>query len=214
MQRFAILAAAVAAFLAGAAHAAPVTSLAGATVYSFGNSNQFTAGPVAVAAGINWSSDNLLPGNSRSVYGYTQIYGFVSNGAWSNLSMIGTNSQTATMRIDFNSSVAGVGAFLNWARLDDGQPFGNPATISIYDSANTLLESFTLTFGPLGGINNGEFHGFLRNTADIASIRFSGSLIGAANLEVLAGNSVPVPGTLALGALGLLAMGALRRRKA
>lgn len=209
MQRFAILAAAVAAFFAGAAHAAPVTSLAGATVYSFGNSNQFTAGPVAVAAGINWSSDSNV-----SVYGYTGGYGFNTNGDWDGLSMIGTNNGTGTMRIDFNSSVAGVGAFLNWSRFNDDQPDGDPATISIYDPADTLLESFTLTFGPLGGTNNGEFHGFLRNTADIASIRFSGAYIGAADLSVLAVNSVPVPGTLALGALGLLAMGALRRRKA
>ena len=189
--------------LCGTAHAAPVTSLPGATVYSFGNSNQFTAGPVAVAAGITWSSDS-----NSSVYGYTGTYGFQSNGIWEGLSMIGTNNQTGTMRIDFDTSVAGVGAFLNWSRFD-----GDPATISIYDTADTLLELFTLTFGPLGGINNGEFHGFLRNMTDIASIRFTGSYIGAADLAVLAYNSVPEPGTVALFGIGLMGMGLARRRR-
>ena len=195
--------------LCGTAHAVPVTSLPGATVYGFGNSNQFTAGPVAVAAGITWSSDS-----SNSVYGWTGGYGFQSNGSWNGLSMIGTNNGTGTMRIDFSTAVAGVGAFVNWSRFSDGRPDGDPAIISIYNAADTLLETFTLTFGPLGGTNNGEFHGFLRNTADIASIRFDGAYIGAANLQVVAGKSVPAPGTLARGALGLVAMGALRRRKA
>ncbi len=195
--------------LCGIAQAAPVTSLAGSTVFGFGSSNQLTTGPVTVAAGITWSSSY-----GSSVYGYTQNYGFQTNGSWNGLPMIGTNSGSAEMRIDFGTSVAGVGAFLNWSRFFEGSPDGNAATIAVYDQADTLLESFTLTFGPLGGTNNGEFHGFLRNSADIASVRFAGGYIGAANLEVLPGNSVPLPGTLALSALGLLATALVRRRKA
>ena len=102
---------------------------------------------------------------------------------------------------------------LNWSRFSDGRPDGSPAVIAAYDSNNVMLESYTLTFGPLGGNNLGEFHGFLRGNADISAITFTGAYIGAANLEVMSA-PVPEPGTYAMMALGLLGLGLMVRRKA
>ena len=45
----------------------------------------------------------------------SSFIGFEQNGAWDGLSMIEYDS-TGTMRIDFATPMAGVGAFMNWAR--------------------------------------------------------------------------------------------------
>ncbi len=199
---------AAAALLAcGSANAVHVTALPGSTTYGFGAENYFGAGPKVVAPGITWSSQA-----SSSVYGYVGGYGFQSNGGWNGLSMIGSNHGSDTMTLAFSSAVSGVGAFMNWARFDTGTPDGIAPVIAVYDSSNTLLESYSLTFGPLGGTNSGEFHGFSRGSADISYMTFTGAYIGAANLEVLS-NPVPEPATYALMGLGLLAIGAIARRR-
>ncbi len=196
------------------AHAAHITALPGSTTYGFGSENYIGTGPKAVAAGIAWSA-SASGSTFGSLYGFTGEYGFGNNGNWDGLSMIGTNGETATMRIDFASPVAGVGAFMNYSVKRDGSPTFDPAVIAVYDSSNKLLESYTLAFGPFGQTvkNNGQFHGFLRGLADISYMTLAGSFIGAANLEVVR-NSVPEPGTLALLGLGLAGLGLSRRRKA
>lgn len=211
MFKHARIAVACAAVLAGAsAQAVPVTSLPGSTTYSFPVENYFGAGPRTVAPGITWTA-----ASTNSVFGYTGGYGFQSNGQWSGLSMIGTNTGTSAMTLTFNDAVQGVGAFLNWARFDNGGPDGNQPVIAAYDAANALLESYTLTFSTGGGANSGEFHGFQRGSSDIKSITFSGGFIGAADLQVLSTAPVPEPETYALMLGGLAALGAVvRRRKA
>lgn len=210
---------ATALLISGAAQAAHVTTLAGSTSFDFGPPfDLMTGGPQAVAPGITWSSDS-----PSSVYGWTGSaggYGFAANGRW-NMPMIGTNTPTGTMTIDFATAIAGVGAFLNWSMDSNGGPVGAPAVIAIYNSSDVLLESYTLTFGPFGGdaIDKGEFHGFFRDTADISSMTFTGAFIGAAGLEVVAGspgnpsNPIPLPGSLALLSLGLLGLGCAARRR-
>ena len=167
-----LIAAAAALFASVASHAVPVTSLPGSTLYAFPNDNYFGAGPKVVAPGITWTAES-----GNSVYGYDGGYGFQTNGNWgAGLSMIGTNTGGTLMTLSFDTAVSGVGAFLNWSRFSSGAPDGDLPIISIYDSANTLLESYTLTFSTGGGTNSGEFHGFLRGTADIASITFDGEI--------------------------------------
>ena len=207
MQNLRLIAAAALALATSfSAHAVSVTSLAGSTTYGFPTINVFSAGPETVAAGITWSSQS-----GNSVFGYTGGYGFADNGGWSNLSMIGSNDGSSTMRIDFASAVSGVGAFMNYAA-----GYGDAAVIAVYDSSNALIESYTLNFSTGGGTNTGEFHGFKESSANISYMTLTGSYIGAANLEVVQAPAVPEPETYALmlGGLGALAFVARRRKTA
>lgn len=199
-----LIAAAAALFASVASQASPVTSLPGSTLYAFPNDNSFSAGP-----GITWTAEI-----NNSVFGYNGGYGFQTNGNWgTGLSMIGTNSRDTSMTLSFDTAVSGVGAFLNWSRFSDGTPDGDLPIIPIYDAAHTLLESYTLTFATGGGNNSGDFHGFLRGTADIASITFDGGFIGAANLEVVTAPAIPEPSTYALMIAGLGVVGFIARRR-
>ena len=190
------------------AQAVQVTSLPGSTLYPIPAEDSIYRGPgpKTVAAGITWTSES-----TSSTFGYTGSYGFESNGDWNGLSMTGTNGLFLAMTLTFDSPVQGVGAFLNWSRKFDGTPEGGLPVIAIYDAASSLLESYTLTFITGGALNSGEFHGFLRGSADIKSITFSGAYMGAANLEVV---TVPEPDThtLMLAGLGVLGLVARRRR--
>src|SRR5262245_31195819 len=105
------------------AWAAVVSSLPSPVSVPIPQANLFTAGPEQIAPGITWSSDT-----SSSVFGWTQGYSFGQNGGWagSSLTIIGTNSATAPMRIDFATPVAGVGGFVNYV------PSSTPAFLSVY----------------------------------------------------------------------------------
>ena len=152
--------------------------------------------------GITWTSQSAY-----SVYGWTNGYGFGGNGGWNSpLSMIGSNSGTDTMRIDFASPVSAVAAFMNYA-----PGYGTP-TMAVYNNQNSLLESYVLNFATGGGSNNGEVHGFQESIANIAYMTLSGAYIGAAHLQVLAG-SVPEPTSYALVAIALAAAAAAARRR-
>lgn len=189
--------------LAGlSAHAAPVASLPGGVVLTMPELGYFGSGPLNLAPGVDWSS-----GNGDAVFGYRGGYGFADNGIWEGLTMAGTNDQGSAMTLAFSQAVAGVGAFFNYSPRYYG-----PATIAVYDANHTLIESTTLTFTTAGGLNQGEFHGFVESAPSISYFTMSGAYIGAANFAVQA---VPEPGTYAmlLAGLGLLGIAA-RRRKA
>jgi hypothetical protein len=199
MRRLSLLAAACAAFAFGHAQAAVVSSLPGATSYAIAPLNEFTAGPVAIAPGITWSA-----GSPNSVYGWTGGYGFGSNGVWSGVPMIGTNTPTSSMRIDFTTAVSGFGAFFDY--LPDYQP----TSISAYDADGDLLDTTKLTFHTGNASNSGQFIGFKEGSADISYVTMTGSYIGARSLQATA---VPEPANAALLLAGLGAVGLLARRR-
>lgn len=188
---------------ATAAQAAHVTTLSGGSVYTIPALNLFTAGPHDIAPGITWTADN-----SNSVFGWTGGYGFSANGFWSgsSMSMIGTNSGSSAMRIDFAAPVSGVLAFLNYAPFD-----GSPAVISVFDSANTLLDSYTLTFS-VNGLNTGEFHGFQQGSANISYMTLAGQYVGASSLQVNTA-AVPEAGSIAMVLGGLAVVAGIARRR-
>ncbi len=187
---------------AAQADAALVTSLPGSTLYPFPEVNYMGAVPQTVAPGITWTSNVLSP-----VFGYTYLF-FVNGGSWNGLSMIGLNSASGSMSISFATPVAGVGAFINYTTG------GSAPRLSIYDSSNTLLETYQPSFTTTG-VNQGYFYGFSSLNSNISRFEFSNASIVATNLSVLSGSgvsAVPEPGSiLPLG--GLLVGGLLIRRR-
>ena len=200
------------ALLGAAAQASVVTSIPGGTIYPFPPINYFGPGPQTVAPGITWSSTNAA-NQGGSVFGYTSGYGFGSNGDWFGLDMIGLNDSfdaygvSDTMTIAFSSPVQAVGGFLNYVPFDS-----TPTTIAVYNSSDTLIESYNLTFLTGGGENTGAFYGFLESTPDISFFTMTDNYIGLTNLTVLT-STVPEPATMALLGTGLIALGVTRRRR-
>jgi hypothetical protein len=195
-----IISASIALMFASSAYAAAVTSLSGTVVF-MDSSNSAGSGPITQAPGIVWSSNN-----SNSVFGYTGGYGFAGNGYWDGKpAMIGSNSSTATMEYSFANLLSGVGGLINYA-----PGFGDAATISIFDSQHTLLESSVLNFATNG---IGEFHGFQQSSANIAYFSLAGSFIGLRDLTITSVTAVPEPETYAMMLAGLGLMGAVARRR-
>lgn len=183
-------------------NAAVVTSLPGGTVLIMPITNYFGAGPKILAPGVTWSSQS-----SRSVFGYTNGYGFSSNGMWnSGLTMIGSNDSSSTMTLKFDNAVQGAGAFINWA------PNTGLASIAAYDSGHNLIESTNITFNTDRSNNSGEFVGFQESISNISYFTFTGAYIGAANITVLA-SAVSEPDTCATLLAGLGLMGFMVRRR-
>ena len=154
------------------AQAVVVTTLPDGTSFPIPPNNEGTAGPRTIAPGITWSSEAPY-----SVYGWTGGYGFSANGSWSGLSMIGSNDGSSAMTIAFDTPVAGVGGFLNYA------PGYGIATISAYNGTD-LVEALTLSFLTGGGTNSGEYLYFLETASIITSFVLEGAYIGFANLKV------------------------------
>jgi hypothetical protein len=165
--------------------------------------NYHGQGPQVFGPGITWSSTTRL-----SVFGFTRVYGFSSNGGWDAAlgPMIGTNSGTDAMTLELSTPVSAIGGFVNFAPGD-----GSPATISVYDSSYTLIESTTLTFSTGGADNSGQFVGFQEATPSISYMVLQGEYIGLTDLKVAA---VPEPSTVALTLTGgaLAGVIGIRRR--
>lgn len=191
---------------ASAVQAAPVTSLPGGIVVPMAASNVVSSGPITQAPGITWSS-----ATQNSLFGYTDDYGFSNNGLWQGSPpMIGTNDGTSTMEYAFSTLQAGVGGLINYARTGNGYE-GAPATITVYDSSHTLIESSILNFSTNG---IGEFHGFQEATASIAYFSLSGAYIGLRNLTITTNvSAVPEPESYAMLLAGLGLMGFVARRR-
>jgi hypothetical protein len=192
------------ALMASSSQASVITSLTDGTSHAFSPVNQFTSGPVH-ENGFTFTSTT-----SNSVYGYVGGYGLNSNGTWNaNVgSYIGLNvgsNANAFMTITFDSPVAAVLAFLNYAP-GNGVPY-----IAAYDATNHQIESFNLNFATTNATNAGEDFGFQESSDIIKSIRFGNAFIVATQLETAAA-VVPAPSTVLLTGLGLGVIAWSRRR--
>lgn len=183
-----------------------VTSISGGTPVPMPAINDFGTGPQTFGPGITWNSTNTI---SLSVFGYTGVYSYASNGLWDGAlgPMAGLNDSfddfgvTDTMTFSFATPVGAVGGLLNYA------PFGStPTTIAVYNSRGVLIESDNLTFLTGGGMDTGMFLGFQESTADIASFTLTGNYIGITNLTLGPPAGVPEPDTIVLVGSGLAAL--------
>jgi hypothetical protein len=190
----------------GPASASVVTSIPGGKVIPFPVVNYYGPGPQTFGPGITWTSTNAS-NEGGSTFGYTGGYGFGANGFW-NFDMSGVNDSTDafgvtdTMTFSFATPVSAVGGFLNYT------PGGStPTTIAVYNSSDTLIESYDLTFLTGGATDTGEFFGFAESTPDIASFTLTDNFIGITNLTTAI---TPEPSMLLplVGLLGMLAFGA------
>jgi hypothetical protein len=171
---------------AGVAGAAVVTSLPEGTIVPMPDVNYFGPGPQSFN-GVVWTSTNASQ-YGGSLFGYTFSYGFNTNGIWFGAlgPMAGLNSPSDTMTFTFATPVSGVGGFMNYA------PQSGNSVISVYDSSNNLIESYTLNFNTGGATDSGFFFGFLEDSATIKYFTLSNSFIGIANLTtVTATTSLP-----------------------
>lgn len=187
--------------LACGAHATVINSISGGgTANPFSAINQFTGGPIS-ENGFTWTSTY-----SSSVYGWNSGYGLANNGSWTNNDLIGLNSASGYMTINFDTAVSSVLAFLNYA------PGNGTAYMAAYDASNNLIENYFLNISTPNATNGGQDFGFNESSNIIKSFVLGGAYIVASNLHSDS-SSVPEPTPLALLAIGLVGLGAIRRRK-
>lgn len=200
---------ALAAALAGtAAHAAPAILLDGnlipdAVVVDFEDFDGLvTGGPVAVGAGVTFS------GNDDSVVG-AFVADLGANGIWGVGNHFVASAAPGTLTFTFDGLTSAAAAFVNHYAPTLGM---GSITVSAYGASNNLLESFSfpLVTGPFS-VNAGFYLGFMRDTADIRSIAFSGNAVVVDNLTFT--TPVPEPTSLALAVAGLAAVGLVARRR-
>lgn len=121
-------------------------------------------------------------------------------GSQSQPNYIGTGSQygwNGIIRFDLALPASQIG-------LGIADSAGGPETLSVYNSGGVLLESHVLT----PGVN--IYAVITRPTYDISRIELSGEFFAADDLQF---NTIPAPGAVLLGAIGVSLVGWLRRRK-
>ena len=196
-----------------AADAGVITAPVG-TYFAFPADEYVGTGPQSFS-GITWSSTNAAT-EGGAVFGYDMGYGFGTNGLTYD-AVVGLNDNSEydlvvdSLTFAFASPVSAIGAVLNW------RPNAAPVTsISVYDSTNALIESYTLSSGDSNLSNTPDsFFGFQETTPTIASfVLTDGDIAAIGGLSV----AVPEPATWALmvAGFGLVGLGLRqgKRRKA
>jgi hypothetical protein len=214
-------------FMPADSNAATLTTLGTAQTMA-PRQHPFSSGPVQIGQEITYRSNK-----SQSVIGYTGGYTFGSS-AWSagGAPMVGLNSTLGAMTFDFAHPLSTVAAEINWAKGFSG---GAPIFMSIFNSANELLETFQFSSGDADQWGSG-YYGFTRGNADISRLVLYNGYIGARNFytsdNVVRSDygsyggggggggqpvenleaAVPEPGTWLLMILGFGATGTMLRR--
>lgn len=206
--------------------AAVVISLDGALPiampYYADPADYYFAGP-ATFGPITYSSTNGGDAlEDPSVFGFLGGYGYGANGTDSGTGppLAGLNHSVGTMTFAFANPVRGVLAEINWA-LDPnhewiaGASAGQNIRAEIFDDADNLLEALILSEAGISNVVQPGKWGFLRPTADIASLRLTNGYITARDFSVLQSDSaVPEPSAWAMMIVGFgLIAGAMRRRQ-
>jgi hypothetical protein len=198
----------------------------GANVLSFERGNDGMtvndSNGIDTAIVVNFTTAN----GDRVIGAPLGLWDLGGNGFWSTALTFGAvdggvdlNGNTALMSFDFNGlTVQKIGGFLNFNpdfTYGGGLPL--PLFIAAYALDGTLLEGQDLPIStpPDGNnveaLNQGAFYGFSRQDADIAKFVVMGPYAAVDNLTFT--TPVPEPSTWALLVAGLLAVGAVARRR-
>jgi hypothetical protein len=171
----------------------------------------FTAGPDQV--GFNGFDVTFTGSYDVTLYGKSG-YGLDQNGVWDQPSA-GTNGET-WVRLTFANPVTSVGAFMNYALRNSGEPDGSNPMLRAYDATNNLIASYDLfALAPIvtpRETNGGAFRG-IEFAGGITTLELQGGYLITGDLIATSAVSVvPEPSTYALMGMGLLVVGMVRRR--
>ncbi len=170
---------------------------------SFDNELFETNGPVMLMDGVVWTAE------SDGWIG-DMAFGLRDNGVWNkeSESFAALNGSASSMIFAFPQLMSAVGGFVNYAPLDG---FGSIPTIYALDINGHTLESFEMDIQTPGGVNEGQFMGFVRDDADIAFLKFE-ARFGVLDNFSYYGPQLPAPTSLILFIIAGSAFGIGRQR--
>ena len=179
------------------------------TLTNFGLSNTNVASPYSAIIGGAANITMSYTGNSGLYFDYCG-WGLGSNGSSCKTPSVGIN-QAGILRFTFgNGLIAGVGVSMNYAPLTFG-----PVYIRALDAANAVLAQYELNADAPITTNAYEFRGIQFGGASIASFEVEGSGNPSPIIESLTytTSTVPEPSTVALFAVGFVAIAGFARRR-
>lgn len=163
-----------------------------------------TTGPEMLDANV------VFTGDAGSMLG-AFIAELGSNGLWGAGNKFAATGLVGELRFTFadNQFVQKAGALVNHFEM---APLPFAVVISAYGQNNQIIETHTVMVNTAeDSLNEGTFLGIVRPTADIRSISFKGYGVVVDNFAYTA--PVPEPGSLAMLAAGLAAVGFMARRR-